>query len=100
MAPSGTLCRIIRSVRRLLVTANVVPSSPILVSLMKEALSYSKTSVLIRAARRNISEDGILHSHSRKNLKSYICIFYPWQDVGMSGHLHGFSLEKESQITT
>jgi hypothetical protein len=36
----------LRSVRRLLVTAIVVPSSPILVTLMKEALSSSKTSVL------------------------------------------------------
>jgi hypothetical protein len=32
-----------RSVRRLLVTANVVPSSSILVTLMKEALSSSET---------------------------------------------------------
>jgi hypothetical protein len=31
-----------RSVRRLLVTASVVPSSPILLTLMKEALSSSK----------------------------------------------------------
>jgi hypothetical protein len=30
----------LRSVRRLLVTASVVPSSPILVTLMKEALSF------------------------------------------------------------
>jgi predicted hotdog family 3-hydroxylacyl-ACP dehydratase len=35
----------LRSVRRLLVTANVVPSSPILVTLMKEALRSSETSV-------------------------------------------------------
>jgi hypothetical protein len=34
-----------RSVRRLLVTANVVPSSSIIVTLMKEALSSSETSV-------------------------------------------------------
>jgi hypothetical protein len=42
----------IRSVCRLLVTANVVPSSAILIAQMIEALDSYETSVLTRATRR------------------------------------------------
>jgi hypothetical protein len=64
----------LRSVIRLLVTANVVLSSPILVTLMMEAIHSSETSLLTRATRHNTPEDGILHSHLRENLKSYIAL--------------------------
>jgi hypothetical protein len=44
--------------------AKVVPSSPIIVTLMINASCSFEMSVLTRATRRNISGDYILHSFS------------------------------------
>jgi hypothetical protein len=55
----------------LLATGNV-PSSPIVVTLMMEALRSSAASVITGVTRRHIPEDRTLDSHRRENLKSYI----------------------------
>jgi hypothetical protein len=70
-----TLRRNTMCVLRLLVIANVVPSSPILVTLMMQTIRSSETLILTRTTRRNIPEDGILQragNISAQNINTYI----------------------------
>jgi hypothetical protein len=68
MPSSGMLRRVallrtdafLRSVLGLLVTGNVFPRSSIPITLMMEAIRCSESSVLTRATRRHIPEDGII----------------------------------------
>jgi hypothetical protein len=59
-------------VLRLLVTTNIILSSPFLVTLMMEAIRSSETWAHTRVTQRHIPEDGNLHSHCREKLISSI----------------------------
>jgi hypothetical protein len=63
--------RTLRRNTKLLVTSNVVPSSPILVTRMMEALGSIETSVLTRGTLLTIPEDGILLT--LKYVRRYEC---------------------------
>jgi cobalamin synthase len=60
----GATLAVSSSVLQLLVIVNVAPSSPILVTLMMEAVRSFETSLLTRATRRNIPYDGILQKEN------------------------------------
>jgi hypothetical protein len=63
VTPCGSCknCGISSQRASVVITAYVVPVSPILISLLIEALRYPETSVRTRATRRYIPEDGILN---------------------------------------
>jgi hypothetical protein len=71
----STLLVFLGSIIQLLVTANVIPSSLILFTLLMEAILSSETWVPRRAKRPHIQESSIFHSHWRGNLKSYMNLF-------------------------
>jgi hypothetical protein len=58
----------------MLVTANVVPSLLILVTVMMVKIRSSETSVLTRVTQRYIPEDFFLHGSIHEYLKSYIVL--------------------------
>jgi hypothetical protein len=65
---------------QLLISANILSSSPILVTLMMEVIRSTKTSVLTRATQHHIPEDGILHSSFKFQIRTKALYFFIKQD--------------------
>jgi hypothetical protein len=57
-----------------------------------QAIRSSETLVHTRSTKRDIPEDGILHSHRRENLKSYIwntCLFHVLHSIQINSRYSG-----------
>jgi hypothetical protein len=73
---SPSIIRVTRIVCRLLVTANDVPSSPILVTLMREAVRSSETYVLTTDSWRHVPEDCVQLRPREPGVDIYILLWY------------------------
>jgi hypothetical protein len=59
-----------------LVSAKIVPSSPVLVTLILEVIGSSETSVLTQDTHLNMRVDGVIYSHVVKtSVLSSVCIY-------------------------
>jgi hypothetical protein len=80
----GTTLALTTNVLRLLLNANVVPSSQIFITLIMDAIRSSETPVLTRATRRNIPEDAILDTQRLSYCSTSSAVEYrTWTDIKM-----------------